>query len=141
MQRTQMTEWEKLAVTIEQQDWRELAASIAITVITLLKQRGMTKQQLADRMGVKAQYISRVVKGNANLTLDTIAKLGKALGEEIISISDPTATITCSPALLSPDMKWSSCFPAPIKIVYSSTPKRQPKMEFSNGEDQFIEAS
>ena len=58
-----MTEWEKLAVTIEQQDWRELAASIAITVITLLNQRGMTKQQLADRMGVKAQYISRVVKG------------------------------------------------------------------------------
>lgn len=136
-----MTEWEKLAVTIEQQDWRELAASIAITVISLLNQRGMTKQQLADRMGVKAQYISRVVKGKANMTLDSIVKLGKALGEDIIAVSDPTATITCSPALISPDIKWSSCYPAPLKVVYASTPKRQPKMEFSNGGDQFIEAS
>lgn len=85
-----MTEWEELALKIEQEDWRELAASIAVTVLTYLRQHEMTKQQLAEKMGVKPQYISRVVKGKANLTLDTIVKLEKALGEQIITVSDPT---------------------------------------------------
>ncbi|MBO8474463.1 MAG: helix-turn-helix transcriptional regulator, partial [Bacteroidetes bacterium] len=43
---------------------------------------------LADKMGVKAQYISRIVKGTENLTLETISKLEKALGKDLMSIPD-----------------------------------------------------
>ena len=101
-----MTEWEKLALKIESEEWRDLAASIAITVLTLLEQQKMTKQQLAEKMGVKPQYVSRVVKGKANLTLDTIVKLEIALGESIVSVSDPTAPVSATAAVIAPDTVW-----------------------------------
>lgn len=103
-----MTNWEELALKLERQEWRELAASIAFTVLALLDKQGMTKQQLAKKMGVKPQYVSRVVKGKANITLDTITKLEKALGESIISVSDPTVKISASTptAVIVPNTQW-----------------------------------
>jgi len=40
---------------------------------------------LAKILGVPSQEITRVVKGNGNLTLEAIYKLSKALGAELIS--------------------------------------------------------
>lgn len=134
MQSNQMTEWEKLATKIESEEWRDLASSIAITVLTLLHQQKMTKQQLADKMGVKPQYVSRVVKGHANITLDTIVKLEKALGKSIISVSDPTAVVVSTAVMIAPDTKWQSFLKisAIPDLFYAVNTKRQPKQEFSD---------
>lgn len=136
-----MTEWEKLALKIEQQDWRDLAASIAITVISLLAEKGMTKQQLADKMGVKAQYVSRVVKGKTNLTLDTIAKIEKALGESIISVYDPTSVIEVNLIPYPLNMKWDIFLHTPRKVVAATKTKRQPKVEYSENDQNYAIAS
>ena len=133
-----MTEWEKFSLKIEADDWRELAASIAVTVLLLLKQRDMTKQQLAERMGVKPQYISRVVKGKANLTLDTIAKLEKALGEQIISVSDPSACTAVNPVHFSSDAQWNVFFHGASEkpvIIYA---KRLPKFQFPAMAENYV---
>ena len=137
-----MTEWETLALQMENDEWRDLATSIAITGLALLRQQGMTKQQLAEKMGVKPQYVSRVVKGHANLTLDTIAKLEKALGESIVSVSDPTDVVVATSVLIHPDIKWHGFYQAAVKGVFAANNKsRQPKAVYSASDDKYSLAS
>ena len=136
MQNKQMTEWEKLALKIESEEWRDKAASIAITVLMLLDRQKMTKQQLAEKMGVKPQYISRVVKGHANLTLDTIAKLEKALGTQIISVYDPSAVVLATAAMIDPSTKWRSFYQTTVKGSFTTaSTKRQPQSVYSSSDD------
>lgn len=83
-------DWLKIAEEWEKEDvYLEKSTRIAVTVLSILRERKMTKQDLAEKMGVSAQYVSKIVKGNENLTLETITKLEKALGVELISITDP----------------------------------------------------
>lgn len=81
--------WIEIADKLEQeQTWLDKSAKIALSVLSALKDLKMSKQELADKMGVKAQYISRIVKGTENLTLETISKLERALGKDLMSIPD-----------------------------------------------------
>ncbi len=44
----------------------------------------MTQQMLAEKMNCTQQYISKVLKGKKNMSLETICKIENALGIEII---------------------------------------------------------
>jgi len=89
-----MTEWENLSIKLENTVWKSKAVSIALTVLALLDEQGISKQELAARMNVKPQYVSRIVKGKANITLETLVKLEQALGTTIVEIVDPTEVIS-----------------------------------------------
>ncbi len=52
---------------------------IAYKVLVRLDVLGWSQKRLADEMGVSAQYISKVVQGKENLTLDTLIKLQNIL--------------------------------------------------------------
>ena len=45
--------------------------------------RGISKAELAKLAGVSAPYITRVMNGNANLSMQSMAKLAKALGSVV----------------------------------------------------------
>ncbi len=47
---------------------------------------GMTKKKLAEKMGVTPKYISKVVKGKENLTLETISKIEGVLGIRLVEV-------------------------------------------------------
>ncbi|NTW53399.1 MAG: helix-turn-helix transcriptional regulator [Chlorobaculum sp.] len=59
----------------------------AATVSKKLKLVGMTQRELAEKMGKKESYISRILSGDANPTLKTIAELEVALGEDVIAFT------------------------------------------------------
>ena len=65
--------------------WLMKSAVIAVRVLEALKEQQLSQKELADRMGVSPQQISKIVQGKENLTLETIAKLEKALGIVIIA--------------------------------------------------------
>lgn len=44
----------------------------------------VTQAQLAERLGCTQQYVSNLLKGDTNFTLETIAKLEDALGIDIL---------------------------------------------------------
>ncbi len=50
------------------------------------KHRGLTQSQLADLLDTSQSAINRVERGNQNLTLDTLARIGAALDSEIVSL-------------------------------------------------------
>ena len=64
-------------------DWLPYSRKIAIQATMALEEQNLTQRQLAERMGCSAQYISRLLKGEENLSLETIAKLEHALNVSI----------------------------------------------------------
>jgi ribosome-binding protein aMBF1 (putative translation factor) len=44
---------------------------------------GLTQEQLADRIGTKKSFISRVERGHADIQLSTLVKLFQGLGRRV----------------------------------------------------------
>ncbi len=82
------SKWEDQANwRIENEAWLDKSADIALRVLRILRSKSITQKDLADRLGVSAQYINKIVKGKENLTLETICKLEQALEIELVTVS------------------------------------------------------
>jgi antitoxin component HigA of HigAB toxin-antitoxin module len=75
----------------EEAEWRRKNASwlihsqkIAVKVIMKMKELHLTQQALAERMNCTQQYVSKILKGTENLSLDTMDRLGRALQINLI---------------------------------------------------------
>lgn len=81
----QPSDWtEKAKYRRENREWLKKSATIAVRVLDALKAQHLSQKALADRMHISPQQISKIVKGQENLTLETISNLEKALGIQII---------------------------------------------------------
>ena len=52
-----------------------------------MDEQGILQKELALRMDVSPQYVSKIVKGKENLSLETIWKIEEALGITLISVN------------------------------------------------------
>jgi ribosome-binding protein aMBF1 (putative translation factor) len=68
----------------DNREWLKRSAAIAIKVLDALKNQGLTQKDLAERLNVSPQQISKIVRGEENLTLETITNLELALGIQIL---------------------------------------------------------
>ncbi len=64
--------------------WLQHSQKIAVKVLLRMKQEGLTQKALAERMNCTQQYISKILKGKENMSLDTLSKLEDALGISLI---------------------------------------------------------
>ena len=64
--------------------WLQYSRKIAIKVAMSMKRQGLSRQDVADRMGCSPQYISKLLKGEENLSLETICKLEDSLNIAIL---------------------------------------------------------
>ena len=55
-----------------------------------MKEKGLTQAALARRMNCTQQYVSKILKGKENMSLDIICRLENALKINIIA-DEPTA--------------------------------------------------
>lgn len=46
----------------------------------LRHEKGWSQEELADKVGLHRTYVGAVERGEQNITVDTLAKLAKALG-------------------------------------------------------------
>jgi len=65
-------------------DWIPYSRKIAIKTAMAMDEQGLTQKQLAERMHCSPQYVSRLLKGEENLSLETICKLENALNMQIM---------------------------------------------------------
>ncbi len=49
-----------------------------------MEELGMTQKALAERMGCSQQYVSKVLKGRENLSLETLVKIEDALDLQLV---------------------------------------------------------
>ncbi len=70
----------------------DLCMDVALKITMILRKKGMTQRELANRLGKSEPEISKWLKGKHNLTLHTIENIGKVLGEPIITTHTEIAT-------------------------------------------------
>ncbi len=82
-------------------NWLKYSYAVAIKVRHRMKDMGLTQRQLADAIGCTQQHVSVLLNGKVNMTLETLAKLEKALEFDLIGqalsfdhqfLSDPIAS-------------------------------------------------
>lgn len=64
--------------------WLRFSQSVAMRMLDKMEQMHLTQKGLAELMGCSQQYVSKILKGRENLTLDTMCKIENALHLEII---------------------------------------------------------
>ncbi len=63
-----------------------LRTQIAARIKVILTEKGLKQQELADSAGMSKSYLSRILHGTINPTIETIEQLEKALQTHIIII-------------------------------------------------------
>ena len=80
---------QETGVKQDKKDWAEYSQLIAAAMSKRMTELGLTQQMLAEKMNCTQQYISKVLKGKKNMSLETICKIENALDIEIIrSLND-----------------------------------------------------
>ena len=74
--------------------WMERSAQIALEILFRLEELGLTKKALAEKLCVSQAYVSKLVKGKQNLTLENISKIESALDFSLIKINGYQCGVT-----------------------------------------------
>ena len=70
--------------------WLKYARYITLQVLRAMDDQSITQVELAKRMGCTQQYVSNLLKGSSNMTLETIARLENALSIDLVK-----SALTC----------------------------------------------
>lgn len=64
--------------------WLRHSQRIAITVLSYMKSENLTQTAMAERLNCTQQYVSKILHGSENLSLETITKLEIVTGKQFI---------------------------------------------------------
>ena len=83
--------------------WLDTSFKIALLILARLKALGWKQTQLASAMNVSPQYISKIVRGKENLTIETIVALEQVLEIKLIQVE----SFTLPPIMVTPNPYWN----------------------------------
>ena len=72
----------------EEKPWLNHSQMIANTMSARTKELGMTQKMLAEKMNCAQQYISKILKGGENLSLEAISKIENALDIHFLQLDE-----------------------------------------------------
>ena len=64
--------------------WLKYSRVITMKTMQAMDKQSVTQSLLAERMGCSQQYVSNLLKGSSNMTLETIARIETALNIDLI---------------------------------------------------------
>lgn len=75
--------------------WGEKAKlDVAIGINNLMNRNSITNTALAEKLGVKPPYVTKVLKGDSNLTIESLVKIARAVGGKLdIHLSDRNCNV------------------------------------------------
>lgn len=72
--------------------WLRHSQMIAVKMLLAMKKEGLTQKELSERMGCTQQYVSKILKGKENLSLEILTKIEIALGITLILDGIPSVS-------------------------------------------------
>ncbi len=94
----------EVAATISEEEWAyyRLADNISDQIAEYMTCVGVSKAELANRMGTSRAFVTKVLSGDANMTLKTFAKILFHLGAKSeVKVIDKRAQVTWFEAQLT----------------------------------------
>jgi DNA-binding XRE family transcriptional regulator len=82
-----LLDWNKLFASYPKEEQEEIKRRsklimVRMEVRRLRMQKKLTQSQLAQKVKVKREYISRIESGEQNVTIETLIKIASAVGKE-----------------------------------------------------------
>lgn len=65
-------------------EWLRYSQMIAVKMLDKMEELGFTQKMLAEKMGCSQQYVSKILRGKENLSLETLCKIEDALDLQIV---------------------------------------------------------
>ena len=65
--------------------WLRRSQMVAIKILGKMEEMNWTQQKVADLLGCSQQYVSRIVKGSENLSLEMLSKIEDVLGVTVFA--------------------------------------------------------
>ena len=66
--------------------WLDKSAKIALKILRYIRANEITQKDLAEKLNVTPQNISKILKGQENLTIETISKFESVLGISLFEV-------------------------------------------------------
>ena len=88
---------EKIAFHEANKHWLDKSFEISLTILEAIDDKGWNQTQLAEKLGVSRQRVSKMLKGQENFQLSTLVKLEEVLGVEFVQVDgqDFTKKLNC----------------------------------------------
>ena len=64
--------------------WLRYSQYVAMLMLEKMEELGLNQRGLAERMSCTQQYVSKILKGQENLSIETICKIEEALEIELL---------------------------------------------------------
>lgn len=102
--------------------WLRKSAQIAFNILRYLRQANLSQKELAERMNMSPQQLSKILKGQENLTLETIVRVEKALDIALIKTVDADTYLVKinQPAFASNDLTYQVLWKGQSDFKYCS---------------------
>ena len=68
----------------QNKSWLRYSQLVAIRMLEQMETENLTQKALAERLGCSQQYVSKILKGQENLSIETISKIEEALSLELL---------------------------------------------------------
>lgn len=66
-------------------EWLRYSQRIALLLLSYMKSEHLTQAAVAERMGCTQQYVSKILKGTENLTIETIAQIEHITSHKLLA--------------------------------------------------------
>ena len=80
---------DKAEKRIANKKWLRYSQYVAMRMLQKMEETGINQRGLAERMGCSQQYISKILKGQENLSIETICKIEESLEIELLPKVNP----------------------------------------------------
>lgn len=64
----------------ENEVWLKWSRGVALAIVDYMQANSLTRSDIAAKLGVSPQYVSRILSGNTNFSFKSIAEIESKLG-------------------------------------------------------------
>lgn len=75
---------EKAEFRLANKSWLRYSQHVAMMMLDKMEEIGLNQRGLAERLGCSQQYVSKILKGRENLSIENICKIEDALELELL---------------------------------------------------------
>lgn len=79
---TENAQWRK-----ENASWLRWSRQVALAIIDYMQENGLKRADLAKKLGVSPQYVSKLLSGTENLSFKSIANIEEKLGINCLEVA------------------------------------------------------
>ena len=67
--------------------WLRWSRGIALSIVDYMQANGLTRSDIANKLGVSPQYVSRILSGSINFSFKSVGEIDRKLGISCMEVA------------------------------------------------------